>query len=349
VQIDKSKVHLHFIVCIERTGSSMLSAMINSHPELLSTSEEPFALYFSTAYRNKNSYTSEEIKELVERFRLTAEKNIQLYFSPLEELENSLLRHKDNLPFNKLCELIYLHFIPLKPKEKITHIIDKQIKFILYIDKLSTIFPGSKFIILVRDYHDVIASWRKRGLASGRKVAYIASVWNLSYKKALVAFKQNPEKIKIIRYEDLVTNPEQVLRNIADHFGFVFHKGMIDHHLSFNFYLESMQGKVSEEFLKKLRDFHSNTLSPVNKDLIGDWKNKLNEKEISIIENICGKTGNNFGYEIPGTKKYRLSLTEYFSFLRAKSDKLIYLNIYVIIPLWLKKIIKKLRPNKIQE
>lgn len=326
----------------------MLSAMINSHPELLSTSEEPFLLYFYHAYKDKCVYTEKEIDELIENFKLTAEKNLDLYFSSIESFKENLLEEKENLPFEKLCRIIYLNFIPLKPKDRISHIVDKQIKYILYIDDIIRIFPNAKIVLLVRDYHDVIASWRKRGLGGGREVAYIAEIWRISYQKAWDAIQKYPNKILLVKYEELVNDPEKRLKEIAKYFEFTYHNMMVNHHENFMEYIENMRSNVSDEFLTRLKDFHSNTLSPVKTDLIGEWKKNLNTDEVSIIENICGEIGTKYGYSISGNVN-KLTWGEKMAVVKARFNKLIYLDVYIRVPLKIKVWIKRFRPNKIQE
>ena len=46
-------IQIHFVLCTERTGSSMLSLMLNLNQEVISPSEEQFALYFYKKYKNK--------------------------------------------------------------------------------------------------------------------------------------------------------------------------------------------------------------------------------------------------------------------------------------------------------
>ena len=45
------RIPIHFILCTERTGSSLLSLMLNISPKVLSPSEEPFALFLYNKYK----------------------------------------------------------------------------------------------------------------------------------------------------------------------------------------------------------------------------------------------------------------------------------------------------------
>jgi hypothetical protein len=76
------EISIHFILCTERTGSSLLCLMLNLHPEIISPSEEPFALYLYPNYHKIVTWTDEDIAYYVEDFFLLAEKNMALYFKP---------------------------------------------------------------------------------------------------------------------------------------------------------------------------------------------------------------------------------------------------------------------------
>ena len=61
-------IELHFILCTERTGSSLLSLMLNLHSSILCPSEEPFALYFWNTYKNKIDWEEKDIINYVNSF-----------------------------------------------------------------------------------------------------------------------------------------------------------------------------------------------------------------------------------------------------------------------------------------
>lgn len=344
---EQLSIPVNFLISIERTGSSMLTAMLNSHPEILSPPEEPFLIYLYPAYKNKIHWKEHEIDKFINEYKLLSERIPELYFSPFSELKKSMLLCKDDLDFQSLCRLIYLHFIPLKDKNPIKQIIDKQIKYILFLDKIAEIIPDSKFLILVRDYRDVICSWKKRGLGSSNQAAYLAELWNISYSSALNSIKKHPERFMICRYEDLIANPETALKKIVSFLGATYHENMLQYHKMFGNYMEKIKDTVPEKFIKDLKSFHSNTLKSVSTELSGKWKIILSNEEIIVSETIAGKTGKHFGYEISTEKKSTLNFVEYFAIFRAYWEKKIYLPLYIYSPFWMKLWIKKIHPNKL--
>lgn len=325
----------------------MLTAMFNSHSQILSPTEVPFVLYFYRAYHKKIEWTPQEIDQFTEEFCRLSERNLDLYFSPLSDLKREMNRLKGNLDFQALCRLIYLHFLPLKDKGKITTVIDKQIKYILYAEKIGEMIPGSKFLILVRDYRDVIISWKKRKLGSSINVAYIAKLWDIYYSEALRSVENSPERFLIIRYEDLVEDPESELRKILFFFNLSYSENMLKFNELYLSYINSMEEKAGSSYVEKVKDFHSNTLKPVNVKLSGAWKYLLTPSEVQTAQKVAGKTGFKFNYEIIQGVEKGLSISDGFAMIKAYWEKKIYLKLYILAPLWVKMIAKKFRPNVI--
>lgn len=325
---------------MERTGSSMLTAMLNKNEQVLSTSEEPFVLYLYKKYAHKKSYTKDEIDVLVEEYWLTSEKNLSLFFDTKENLKSSLYHYLPNIDFNLLCKIIYLNFIPLKSKEKVEVIIDKQIKFIHYLPLIQEIFPESKFLILIRNHKDVVTSWKKRKLGLNQEASYLASVYYINYLNAKDILEKNNPNIRYLKYEDLVTNPIKELKDVCVFFGVPFHESMVEHHTQFNAYIDKMSDKIEGKFLEHIKDFQSNTMKPVSTDLIDEWKKVLNDSEAKVCEKINRDLDLFFKYDFNATS-YSYTFSDRINMVKAWFEKKVYHAFYIDSPLWLKIFIKK--------
>ena len=341
LSVDKiNSIKLNFIFCMERTGSSMFTAMLNKNENVLSTSEEPFVLYLYNKYHKKNNYTKAEIDELVNDFWGTTERNLSLYYDTKENLRDSLYNYMSNLDFHFLCKLFYLHFIPLKDKNKVDVIIDKQIKYIHYIPQIMNIFPEAKVLILVRNHKEVITSWKKRKLGLTSNAAYLAKVYNINYAKEKKTLDLKLDKVGLIKYEELVLNPKIELKKACDFFEISYSDNMIEHHTQFNTYIDRMADKVDGAFLKRMKEFQSNTLKPISTELIDEWKKVLTEDEIAVSEKINEKLDISYGY-LKVSKSYSYTLTDRINILKAIFEKKVYHKLYIESPLWLKMMVKK--------
>lgn len=341
--IDSDNLHVHFLLCMERTGSSMFSMMLNRNNDILSPSEEPFALYFYNHYRNKTVWTESEIDLFIRRFERLAERNIMIVFTPLDKLREKMISKKNHLDFHSLVRLIYSLFLPSLNKDQFSMIVDKQIKYSYFPKKIQKIFPHSKFIILVRDYRAVAASLKKRKKFS---VSYSSKIWLLTYKPLFTLAQQYPEKYLIVHYEDLVISTQKTLIKVCQFLHVDFTNDMLDHHVIPH--AETLPQKIlallKQDYVKKIKDFHSNTLSPVNVALVNEWENYLTPEEIKKCDSITSGFAQTIGYN-KVSKTDRFCLTDYYHQIKAYWDRKTYLSIYVKTPLRIKCVIKRFRPN----
>jgi hypothetical protein len=109
---------------------------------------------------------------------------------------------------------------------------DKSLEAFQMVDVIAQVYPDAKFLVLTRHVMDVIASGVEAcpwGLSRfgydpyvaaypGNSVAAIGAYW-LACVQASVGFSdKHPERCHLLRYEDLVTAPEEVMARV---FGFL--------------------------------------------------------------------------------------------------------------------------------
>lgn len=342
------KLPIHLILCTERTGSSLLNAILNQSPEILANSEELFALYLYPKYAHKTQYSEKEIHTLVHDFVYLCEKNINMFFFDIKIFEQNLMQYRNHLPFQTLIRLIYWHFLDLKDKSQLKIIVDKQIKFLYYIDDVLKIFPDSKFVILTRDVRDNVLIRKKRNMHKTSDVIYLAGIWNDTYKNVKYLFeKVDNTKIKIIHYEDMISNTETVVNEICNFFNVQYFTEMLNFQDNYKKYLELKRSKTGETYYKRTLEFQSSLLKPISKDKIGIWKNELHNEQLQKIATICGKTAKYLQYNLYeyGTKK--LSIFDTLQLLKAFISRYWFLKLYLKLPVQLKIFIKKIKGQKI--
>lgn len=333
-------IKLHFILCTERTGSSLLSLMLNLNSEILSPSEEPFALYFYRKYRNKINWSRDDISKYVQEFFLLAEKNTTLYFSERSIFEENLIRHQEILNWSRLVKLTYLHFIDIKDKSNIEVIVDKQIKYFFHLKLLTKLFPESRFIILVRDVRDNIVSKKNRQLNWNQHPLFLASIWKDTYQQLHVL---KPSSYIVIRYEDIMSNTQDYLKKICDWINVPFQESMTETEGKYLALIEAKRNLLDPKFVEHLLKFHSGLNKPSSTDKIEQYKKNLSQKEIELIENICNKELIQFGYHLTTNHKFSAPiLSIYYRFL-AKAYRNWLLKCYLLIPLSIKLFIKRKR------
>jgi hypothetical protein len=115
--------------------------------------------------------------------------------------------------------------------------------------------------------------------------------------KALRLKERFPEKVLLIRYEDLVNSTDETLQSV---FSFLEVETINSEDLREREragYLDFEQDeklKSSDRIQKKYGDL----AKPIFKNRTDKWKESLSPLEIQISESICGKTGAQVGYQM---------------------------------------------------
>lgn len=334
-QLDEMPVH--FILCTERTGSSLLSLMLNLNDAIQCPSEEPFALYLEPKYGKIQDFSAEQISQFVDDFFLMAEKNIDLYFSKKEVFLQNLLQHKAFLNYERLIKLTYLHFLDIKDKSGVEVIIDKQIKYFFYLNDIKRIFPNAKFIVLVRDVRDNIVSKKNRALNWSSNPLFLACLWKQTY--ANIKLLKNSDWMWI-RYEDFVLNTEACLQTICEFVNVPFQPKMLETKGTFQRLLSAKESDLNPSFVKHLKDFHSGLDQLPNTSKIGQYK-QLDTSVLENVEAICRNELIHFGYLEDKNQKSKVVFGRTFYCLLANLYRKQLLAFYKHIPLqfklWRKK------------
>lgn len=163
---------------------------------------------------------------------------------------------------------------------------DKNPIYCHFLHELPDIFPGSKYIHLIRDYRDNILSSQK--IFATKSAAYIAYHWVHVNEMIEEAKKKAPEKWITLTYETLVTDPVASLISIYKFLGLPFDESIIKPHE------ENIPQSFHENISNpRLTLFHKNLFKPLDASLIGQWKEKMNAKDLNMAEAIAGEVGEN--------------------------------------------------------
>ncbi len=342
-------IQLHFIVAKERTGSSLLVSLLNEHPNILSTSEEPFLLYFYHYYKNKDLSNPKIIREFIDDFWWMHEKSLTLYFSDkntaFSEIKKIICENTD-MDYLSFCKAVYLQFLPQKDKSEVTTIVDKQLKYNFHLNNIQHISPESKFIFLIREPKDNINSCIKRHLGPP-DIAFQSELWNIYTTPAL--FNNIPANKKmIVHYEDLILNTEKTVNTIIAFLGLPTIHLEYAYQEHFEQLIETKKNTISKQYYENLKQFHSGLLSPIDQSKIGEWQKNLTIHEKNKIEWITRKNAHKLNYPFQNINP-SLTLKDYLMILYAKLYKLTLLKIYYLVPFKIKVLIKKIKPQNNNE
>lgn len=153
-----------------------------------------------------------------------------------------------------------------------------------WILELSAMIPEARFVHIMRDPRDSALSQRE---AFARPALQAAYRWKLDLEMHRDCMRlMSPKRYTAVRYEDLVTDPEAVLRPLCGFLGLEYQDAMCD---------PSGRGKKGFAHYEqhKLR-----TLEKVTSSRIGRYKGKMSAIDIAVIEHVCGPLMVEMGYEL---------------------------------------------------
>ncbi len=163
---------------------------------------------------------------------------------------------------------------------------------------------GIKYVILFRDLRDVAVSyslyvsrtpWHPdyrpyQKLTVQEMLAKFAETHLLAYSHWIELWHENrdPELSLMARYEDLRSDPEKVLQEVASHFGIDSSPDLISDLIK-RYALDQSQGEGDEE-IRRLG-------SVVRKGIIGDWANYFSSDLKMLYKQKIGQFLIDYGYE----------------------------------------------------
>ncbi|MDF2451637.1 MAG: Sulfotransferase domain protein [Bacteroidota bacterium] len=340
---------LHFIVGIGRSGTSILSKLLNSYVDVHCLPEANFLVFFLRKYHHKKQFTALEIEAIFEEINLYTLSHPMVGWTFDEDATKhacmQLLKASKSITYKEICIMIYQNFkVNGLNKDRATLLIDKNPSYTIFIDKIHSALPESKFIFIVRDYRANILSRKQSVYLKSPDVAYNATRWKLYNKEAYAFYKKNGNKVLLIKYESLVSNYETEIQRITAFLNLnpVFEPENQAEKEPVNIKDYNISEKFRERFIKKYSDLNKE----LNKERLEVWKEKLTVKEIRLSDAICSGIGKKFGYETNFPTNTFKSFTLKFSsivpiikgYIDIYKDKLIY---YAPIGLKLNKLRKR--------
>ena len=152
------------------------------------------------------------------------------------------------------------------------------------LDEINRVFEDARFIHLVRDGVDVVNSRLKYGLQPTLQAA--AERWT-SAVRAVHAFEARfPDRVIQVRYEDMVREPHDVIRNICTFIGVTFEPRMI----------ETCDHVHEIKDVKDLRH-HENVFGSVSTHRVGKGRERLDAATKGELQQLIGVDLVRLGYE----------------------------------------------------
>ncbi len=287
-----SSIPFFFIIGRPRSGTTLLRVLLDAHPNVVIPPECQIILRLHKKYSKITRFDQKRLQAFYDD--LVALRYFDMWTINTETLKEKLLAMEGETTFDDLVRLVYLSYKSFFKTGEIQLIGDKNPGYSLYVRRLFRMYPGSKFIHIIRDYRDNYLS-----LIHARfeipNVPLVVYRWKFAIRQIDKLKKKHPGSFHTVRYEDFVMEPEHHMRQVCDFLGITYDPSVFD-------YLD-MKDEISETYSDtvELVRIHKNLLKPITTGRTGLWKKEMNDRDIRVADLVVRKCADHYGYE----RKYK--------------------------------------------
>lgn len=154
-----------------------------------------------------------------------------------------------------------------------------------YADKIFSAYPDSKMFHVIRDPRDRYEASLALHPYGKARAGGATARWIYTTMQAKRNSKNYPDRYMLIHYENMVTDPETIARKACEFLEEEYTTSMT-----------KLAG--APEFIRKIPDNVKDNVSgtPVYKDFIGRYKNKISKDEIAFMQLMVGREMHRHGY-----------------------------------------------------
>lgn len=270
-----------FIIGTERSGTNLLRVILDSHSNI-SIPHPPHIV--KNFFRLEPLYDNLRKDDNFRRLIHDVVKMVELHPYPWEIKinENRIFDNVNNRDLINVFFQIYTQYLTDSGKKRWGC---KSTFMINHVALIRKYFPHAKFIYMVRDGRDVAVS-AKKSIFNHFSVYFIAKLWKKEQDTGIYWLKElSKEEICLIKYEDLLISPQEVVKSICSFLDEPYEEKMIG-------FFKTKEAEKSS----RISDSWKNTSSPIMKDNFGKFKTQLRPGDIDLFERIAGYELNYFSY-----------------------------------------------------
>lgn len=270
-----------FLMCSERSGSNLITRIMDSHPEVCGPSPvHLFRILTENIMRYGDITDNENRAVLIKDI-------IELLDTKLGEWVTkwnfeTLYRASSGKSLSGILRLIYESEAQAQGKHRL---FIKENHSYRYYRWLKREFPNSRFVWMVRDPRDMALSWKLSPNLRG-SVIRATKTWQEDQSQSMKLYLAAiPDEVTLLRYEDLLTTAEKSLHSICQNLKLAFNPEM----------LAFFQASATRTNARKSKDWQ-NLEKPLMQKNFNKYSSGLNRDEIRYIESQCAAEMDFLGY-----------------------------------------------------
>ena len=269
-----------FIVGRGRSGTTLLRAMLDSHPLVAIPGESNFVVNFAASrrrYEREDRFQMERfLHDLLGHFG----------FARMGVSADSVTDSFRSSPPSDLPTAIRRVFeISARDRGK-SRYGDKTPNYVMHMRLLTGLFPEARFVHIIRDGRDVALSYLEGGWGP-KGVAGNALYWRRFVSHGREEGRRlGSERYCEVRYEDLLSDPEGQVRRVCGFIDLEFDPVMLRY-----FERPDILGLMPWG-----RQSHARLTLPPTKGL-RDWRREMSAGDVALFETLAGDLLDDLGYE----------------------------------------------------
>ena len=328
-----------FVVGNSRSGTTLMGSILGLNPEVFTFEElHFFGTLWSPSDRHK-TLTKAEAEALAAKLLAIQDEDVISHKDPELFLSEAIqiVADIDSMSLTATNVLqAFLLYTAAKNKASIP--CEQTPRNVLYLNELLELYPDCRIINMVRDPRDVLLSqkykWKIRFLGASN-IPYreairawanyhaitISKLWNVNLNAAN-SLGDNPkgtlrDRILTIRFEDLINQPEQILRQVCQFSGVTFAPEMLQ--------VSQSEGGVSSH--KKVAPGKKG----IDSGATGKWKKGgLSKTEIYLCQQITRENMLRHNYTVEPMQANPIRIALAWLFLPIKLALAVLLNLHRI-------------------
>jgi hypothetical protein len=286
-----------FVVGVARSGTTLLRLMLDAHPQLAIPPETHFIPKLAKALGEiPKSVGEDELRRRAHEL-ITEHRRWPDFGLDAHELDR---RFEHAEPFNATNALRAFYGLYAEKQGK-PRWGDKSPSYVRRMRRVHAVLPEARFIHLIRDGRDVALSQLEVHHGND-EVADAAAEWVAGIEKARKAGGRIGDGYVEVRYEDLVAEPEPVLRRVCEACELDYDPAMLDYHRG-----------AEDRMAETIRDFdrrggpavtaeqraaqHANVSKPPQQERAGRWRRDMTGEQRQAFEGVAGGLLRDLGYE----------------------------------------------------
>ena len=259
-----------FIVGCPRSGTTLLSVLIDRHSRLCVPPETGF---FAEVAPRLPSPDEASLRHTLARWSRLPELNLR------PEAVHKRLGGRPSSPEGVLAAILELY----AEAEGKARCGEKTPQHLLHVPAMLRHFPGARIVCLLRDGRDVSLSLRAMPWGPPTLVA-AAELWNSFVRLADGFAQQHPDQFTVVCYEELVEHADQVLPGVMAFLGEGFEP-------------EQLQPRVSSGVvLQRSFAWKGQALGPIDPTRIGKRREEATAAEAALLDDVLSDELRRHGY-----------------------------------------------------